>query len=35
MQVALRALAPEQLEHVPSERAAAPFMRYLARKAGA
>jgi guanine deaminase len=31
MQVALRALAPEQLEHVPSERAAAPFMRYLAR----
>jgi guanine deaminase len=35
MQVALRALAPEQLEHVPSERAAEPFMRYLARKAGA
>jgi guanine deaminase len=35
MQAALRALAPEQLEHVPSERAAEPFTRYLARKAGA
>jgi guanine deaminase len=33
MQAALRALAPEQLEHVPSERAAEPFTRYLARKA--
>jgi guanine deaminase len=35
MQVALRALAPEQLEYVPSERAAEPFTRYLARKAEA
>jgi hypothetical protein len=35
MRVALPALAPEQLEHVPSERAAEPFRRYLARKAEA
>jgi tRNA(Arg) A34 adenosine deaminase TadA len=33
MQAALRALAPEQLEHVPSERAVEPFTRYLGRKA--
>lgn len=30
MQAALRALAPEQLEYVPSSRAAVPFERYLA-----
>lgn len=33
MQAALRELAPEQLEYVPSDRAAEPFARFLARKA--
>ena len=33
MQASLRALAPEQLEYVPSSRAAEPFARYLAQLA--
>jgi guanine deaminase len=32
MQAALRSLAPEQLEYVPSARAAEPFTRYLSRR---